>query len=94
MFLMLLFCATITSLIFLLAWGTKCRHRVALPANTGHSPNAVPMLGQRQRRCANIETAFGECSVFAWCRHPANNGRYFHVTWCYQWLYSESTVVI
>ena len=35
------------------------------PANTGHSPNAVSMLGQRRRRCANIETALGECPVFA-----------------------------
>ena len=31
----------------------------------GHSPNAVSMLGQRRRRCANIETALGECPVFA-----------------------------
>ena len=31
------------------------------PANTGHSPNAVLMLGQRRRRCANIETALGVC---------------------------------
>ena len=35
------------------------------PANTGHSPNAVSMLGQRRRRWANIETALGECPVFA-----------------------------
>ena len=35
------------------------------PANTDHSPNAVSMLGQRQRRWTNIETAVGECSVFA-----------------------------
>ena len=35
------------------------------PANTGHSPNAVSMLGQRRRRCANIETALGECPVLA-----------------------------
>ena len=34
-------------------------------ANTGHSPNAVSMLGQRRRRWANIETALGECPVFA-----------------------------
>ena len=34
-------------------------------ANTGHSPNAVSMLGQRRRRSANIETALGECVVFA-----------------------------
>ena len=37
----------------------------AIPANTGHSSNAVSMLGQRRRRCANIETALGECPVFA-----------------------------
>ena len=35
------------------------------PANTGHSPDAVSMLGQRRRRCANIETALDECPVFA-----------------------------
>ena len=35
------------------------------PANAGHSPNAVSMLGQRRRRCANIETSLGECAVFA-----------------------------
>ena len=34
------------------------------PANTSHSPNAVPMLGQSQRRWANIEAALGECSCF------------------------------
>ena len=35
------------------------------PANTGHPPNAVSMLGQRQKRWVNIETALGECPVFA-----------------------------
>ena len=35
------------------------------PANTGNSPTAVSMLGQRRRRCVNIETALGECPVFA-----------------------------
>ena len=42
----------------------KAVHR-AIPANTGHSPNAVSMLGQHRRRCVNIETALGECPVFA-----------------------------
>ena len=32
-------------------------------ANTGQSSNAVSMLGQRQRRWANIETALGECTI-------------------------------
>ena len=36
----------------------------AFPAITGHSPNAVSMLGQRRRRWANIETALDECPVF------------------------------
>ena len=36
-----------------------------VPAITGHPPDAVSMLGQRRRRCANIETALGECPVFA-----------------------------
>ena len=35
------------------------------PANSKHLPNAVSMLGQRRRRWANIETALGECPVFA-----------------------------
>ena len=35
------------------------------PANTGHSPNVVSMLGQRRRRWANIETTLGEFSMFA-----------------------------
>ena len=30
-----------------------------LPANTGHSPNAVSLLAQRLRRWTNIETALG-----------------------------------
>ena len=34
------------------------------PAKTGHSPNAVSMLGQRRRRWPNIETALGERLVF------------------------------
>ena len=39
-----------------------------IPASTGHSPNAVSMLAHRLRRSAcppNIETALGECPVFA-----------------------------
>ena len=35
------------------------------PANTGHSPDAVSMLSHRRRRWVNIETAMGECPVFA-----------------------------
>ena len=35
-----------------------------IPANTRHSPNNVPMLGQRRRRSAKIETVLGECLVF------------------------------
>ena len=42
----------------------KC-HSHAVPANTGQSPNAVSMLGQRRRLMVNIETALGECHVFA-----------------------------
>ena len=34
------------------------------PASTGHSPNAVSMLGQRRQQCANIETTLGECPNF------------------------------
>ena len=32
------------------------------PANTRHSPIAVPILGQRRRQWANFEAALGECS--------------------------------
>ena len=39
-------------------------------ANTGHSHNAVSMLGQRRRRWANIETALGEFPVFAGILQP------------------------
>ena len=38
---------------------------VTFPANTGHLPNAVSMLAHRLRRWTNIETALGECLVFA-----------------------------
>ena len=39
-------------------------HRNA-PANSRQSPIAVSMLGQHQRLWVNIETASGECHVFA-----------------------------
>ena len=45
-----------------------CRERsysFMFPTNTGHSPKAVPMLAHRLRRWPNIETALGECPVFA-----------------------------
>ena len=35
------------------------------PANTGHWPNVVSMLGQRHRRWVNIKTTSGQCLVFA-----------------------------
>ena len=35
------------------------------PANTGQPPNAVSMLAHRLRRWPNIETALGQCPVFA-----------------------------
>ena len=38
---------------------------IPYPANTGHSPNGVSMLGQRRRRWHNIEISLGECPVFA-----------------------------
>ena len=44
---------------FLETGGAK-RHRIAVQANTGLSPNAVSMLGQRRRRWANIETVLGK----------------------------------
>ena len=37
----------------------------AVPPKTAQSPNAVAMLCQRQRLWVNIETALGECRVFA-----------------------------
>ena len=39
------------------------------------TPNAVPMLGRRRRRWANIEMALGECLVFA----GSEQGFYEHV---------------
>ena len=42
----------------------KCK-LIHIPANTGHSPNAVLILAHRLRRVSNIETALGECPVFA-----------------------------
>ena len=45
--------------------GVVCnREQYGNPANTGYSPNAVSMLGQRRRRWANIETALGEFPMF------------------------------
>ena len=38
----------------------------SIQANTRPSLNDVPMLGQRRRRCTNIETTVAECLVFAW----------------------------
>ena len=35
-----------------------------LRTNTRHSPPAGLMLAQRRRRCANINSALGECLVF------------------------------
>ena len=45
--------------------GSPCSKKIRIastcPPNTGHSPNAVSMLGQRRRRWANnIETTMGE----------------------------------
>ena len=36
---------------------------------TRHSPNAVSMLGHHLQRWPSIETALGECIVFAGCHH-------------------------
>ena len=47
------------------ASGERCVGTSNVPANTGHSPNAVSMLAHRLRRWPNIETALGECPVFA-----------------------------
>ena len=41
------------------------QYRSAIPANMVHSPNAVSMLGQRQRQWANIEAELAEYPVFA-----------------------------
>ena len=40
----------------------------------GHSPDAVSMLAHRLRRWPNIETASGECSVFAGHLHYVGDG--------------------
>ena len=41
------------------------RYGWLFPANTRTSPNAVSMLAHRLRTWLNIETALGECLVFA-----------------------------
>ena len=43
----------------------KKQRRRLLPANKGHSPNVVSMLGQRRRRWPDIKTTLSECPVFA-----------------------------
>ena len=43
------------------------------PANTRHSSDAVSMLGQRRRQCANIKTALGECLVLAGLYNAVHN---------------------
>ena len=48
---------------------SKCQY----PANTRHSPNVDPMLGQRQRGWIIIETTLGECLVFAATGHETLN---------------------
>ena len=45
----------------------------SLPANKGDLPNAVSMLAYRLRRWPNIETALGECPVFAGHDHKTVN---------------------
>ena len=50
-----------TSGKYISACSKKIRIASTCPPNTGHSPNAVSMLGQRRRRWTNnIETAMGE----------------------------------
>ena len=64
------------------SWWVGCLRY--LPANTGHSPNAVSMLAHRLRRCPNIETALSESPMFArdllfWpCAHCVPLG----IKWC------------
>ena len=41
--------------------------------NTVQSPNAVAMTGQRRRLWVNIETALGECHVFAQSIHQTRD---------------------
>ena len=58
--------------VITLSLGTRWYHRdknikkqSLNAANTGHSPNVVSMVAHRLRRWPNIETALGECPVFA-----------------------------
>ena len=55
------------NIILLLSMGplAQARGTCSYPANTGHSPSAVLMLAHRLRRWPDIETALGECPVFA-----------------------------
>ena len=45
--------------------GEKASPAWQIRANTGQSPNSDSMSGQRRRLWFNIETALGECRVFA-----------------------------
>ena len=53
-----------TALLLVLLVGNTDLHELVMRANTGHSSNAVSMLGQRRRPWDNIETALGKCLVF------------------------------
>ena len=44
---------------------------------TAQSPNAVSMTGQRRRLWVNIETALGECHVFAQSYSRPSDGLVF-----------------
>ena len=39
--------------------------RALFPVNTRYRPDAVLLLAQRRRRCANIKPTLGQCLVFA-----------------------------
>ena len=67
-----------TNLKDILAYNTALLP-VFISANTGHSPDAVLMLGQRRRRWANIETALGENPVFVGLALPVERDRYTDV---------------
>ena len=51
--------------MYLVIWVVAFLATGAVLANTGQSPNAVSMSGQRRRRWGNIETMLGKWHLFA-----------------------------
>ena len=69
------FCAVILTISPTLFQGTYLINvdPFTVPANTRRSPNVGSLLGQRRRRCANIESTLSEGLVFVGQRFNLKN---------------------